>query len=131
MTRVSSSSDYAHLLGDSGPVAARIQGFIHRQQQIDMATMIADTMEAGDNAMIEAGTGTGKTFAYLLPLLLSRQRGIISTGSKTLQDQLFYQDLPLIADVLDWPVKVALLKGRGNYLCPQRLEKVMRRTYQN
>ncbi|MFT6318136.1 MAG: ATP-dependent DNA helicase DinG [Candidatus Pseudothioglobus sp.] len=123
MTRVSSSSDYAHLLGDSGPVAARIQGFIHRQQQIDMATMIADTMEAGDNAMIEAGTGTGKTFAYLLPLLLSRQRGIISTGSKTLQDQLFYQDLPLIADVLDWPVKVALLKGRGNYLCPQRLEK--------
>jgi ATP-dependent DNA helicase DinG len=123
MNGVSPSTDYAHLLGASGPVAACIKGFIHRQQQVDMATMIADTMAAGRNAMIEAGTGTGKTFAYLLPLLISKQPGIISTGSKTLQDQLFYHDLPLIAGVLDWPIKVALLKGRGNYLCPLRLEK--------
>ena len=123
MNGVSPSTDYAHLLGASGPVAACIKGFIHRQQQVDMATMIADSMAAGRNAMIEAGTGTGKTFAYLLPLLISKQRGIISTGSKTLQDQLFYHDLPLIVGVLDWPIKVALLKGRGNYLCPLRLEK--------
>jgi len=87
-----------------------------------MAALIDDTLEKQQNALIEAGTGTGKTFAYLLPLLLSRKRAIISTGSKTLQDQLFYQDIPLIISLLDWPVKVALLKGRNNYLCPQRLE---------
>ena len=87
-----------------------------------MAALIDDTLEKQQNALIEAGTGTGKTFAYLLPLLLSRKRAIISTGRKTLQDQLFYQDIPLIISLLDWPVKVALLKGRNNYLCPQRLE---------
>lgn len=114
---------YQQLLGPSGLVAGRVDGFTPRVQQIEMAAMIADAIGEKHNALIEAGTGTGKTFAYLLPVLHSRQRVMITTGSKTLQDQLFYEDIPLIVSLLDWPVKTALLKGRNNYLCPQRLEQ--------
>jgi ATP-dependent DNA helicase DinG len=114
---------YQQLLGPSGLVAGKVEGFSPRVQQIEMAAMIADAIATNQNALIEAGTGTGKTFAYLLPVLHSRQRVIVTTGSKTLQDQLFYDDIPLIVSLLDWPVKTALLKGRNNYLCPQRLEQ--------
>ena len=113
---------YQHLLGQAGPVAQKIDGFTARVQQIEMAAMIDDAIKKKKNVLIEAGTGTGKTFAYLLPVLHARERTIVSTGSKTLQDQLFYHDIPLIVATLDWPIKVALLKGRNNYLCPQRLE---------
>ena len=113
---------YQHLLGQVGPVAQKIDGFTARVQQIEMAAMIADAIKRKKNVLIEAGTGTGKTFAYLLPVLQARERAIVSTGSKTLQDQLFHHDIPLIVATLDWPIKVALLKGRNNYLCPQRLE---------
>src|SRR5216684_2509745 len=72
--------------------------------------------------IVEAGTGTGKTFAYLVPALLSARSVIISTGTRTLQDQLFHRDIPLLAKALGLPVKIALLKGRANYLCRHRLE---------
>lgn len=86
-----------------------------------MAEEIADTIQSGDNVVIEAGTGTGKTLAYLVPALLSGQRVILSTGTKTLQDQLFHRDLPVVTAALGRPAVTVLLKGRSNYLCQHRL----------
>jgi ATP-dependent DNA helicase DinG len=89
-----------------------------------MAEAVAQTLEEHGKLVIEAGTGTGKTFAYLIPALLSGRKTIISTGTKTLQDQLYHRDLPLVGKVLGRPVTTALLKGRANYLCLHRLESV-------
>ena len=100
-------------------LSARVPGFVRRQSQQDMASLVSDAIANETNALIEAGTGTGKTFAYLLPILSSDKKVVISTGTKTLQDQLFYQDLPLLNE--SFGRTVALLKGRANYLCPQRL----------
>jgi len=88
-----------------------------------MAEAIARAIETRGQLLAEAGTGTGKTFAYLVPALLSGGKVIVSTGTKTLQDQLFQRDLPLIRDALKVPVSVALLKGRGNYVCHHHLER--------
>lgn len=87
-----------------------------------MATTIAQVIEQDGVLVAEAGTGTGKTFAYLVPALLSGKRVIISTGTRNLQDQLFHKDLPLVRKALQLPITTALLKGRGNYLCPHRLQ---------
>ncbi len=87
-----------------------------------MAEAVADTLANLDKVIIEAGTGTGKTFAYLLPAMLSGRKTIISTGTKALQDQLYHRDLPLISQAVGRPVTTALLKGRANYLCLQRLD---------
>jgi ATP-dependent DNA helicase DinG len=89
-----------------------------------MAEAVAETLEGHGKLVIEAGTGTGKTFAYLIPALLSGRKTIISTGTKTLQDQLYHRDLPLVGKVLGRPITTALLKGRANYLCLHRLESV-------
>ena len=89
-----------------------------------MAEAVAETLADHDKLVIEAGTGTGKTFAYLIPALLSGQKTIISTGTKALQDQLYHRDLPLVGRALGRPVTTALLKGRANYLCLQRTESV-------
>jgi ATP-dependent DNA helicase DinG len=89
-----------------------------------MAEAVAETLEEHGKLVIEAGTGTGKTFAYLIPALLSGRKTIISTGTKTLQDQLYHRDLPLVGKVLGRPITTALLKGRANYLCLHRLESV-------
>ncbi|HRE55966.1 MAG TPA: ATP-dependent DNA helicase [Candidatus Competibacter sp.] len=89
-----------------------------------MAEAVAAVMEEGGTLVVEAGTGTGKTYAYLVPALLSGMRVIISTGTRHLQDQLFQRDLPVVRQALDLPVRVALLKGRGNYLCRYRLHAV-------
>ncbi|HLU05602.1 MAG TPA: ATP-dependent DNA helicase [Woeseiaceae bacterium] len=89
-----------------------------------MAEAVAETLEEHGKLVIEAGTGTGKTFAYLIPALASGRKTIISTGTKTLQDQLYHRDLPLVGKVLGRPVTTALLKGRANYLCLYRLESV-------
>jgi ATP-dependent DNA helicase DinG len=89
-----------------------------------MAEAVAETLQHHGKLVIEAGTGTGKTFAYLIPALLSGRKTIISTGTKTLQDQLYHRDLPLVGRVLGRPVTTALLKGRANYLCLHRLESV-------
>ncbi|MBK8507856.1 MAG: ATP-dependent DNA helicase [Candidatus Competibacteraceae bacterium] len=89
-----------------------------------MAEAVAAVIEEGGTLVVEAGTGTGKTYAYLVPALLSGMRVIISTGTRHLQDQLFQRDLPVVRQALDRPVRVALLKGRGNYLCRYRLHAV-------
>jgi len=97
--------------------------FQPREAQTRMATAIAQALQARSVLAVEAGTGVGKTYAYLAPLLLSGQRCLISTATKSLQDQLFARDLPRVAKALGLPVRTALLKGRGSYLCPHRLEQ--------
>ncbi len=111
----------SELLGPEGPLASRIAGFAPRTAQRQMAEAVAQALAGGDTLITEAGTGTGKTYAYLVPALLAGKKIIISTGTKTLQDQLFHRDLPLVRDALGAPVAVALLKGRANYLCLHRL----------
>jgi ATP-dependent DNA helicase DinG len=97
-------------------------GYAYRPEQSAMAKAVGLALARGEPLIVEAGTGIGKTFAYLVPSLLSGRSVIISTGTRTLQDQLFRRDLPLLAKALGLPVKVALLKGRANYLCRHRLE---------
>src|SRR5580704_13178521 len=87
-----------------------------------MAAAVGRALAHTEPLIVEAGTGTGKTFAYLVPALLSGKSVVISTGTRTLQDQLFRRDVPMLARALGLPVKVALLKGRANYLCRHRLE---------
>src|SRR5690606_34062518 len=112
-------------LGPEGALAARLPGFRHRHAQQEMAELVWQTIERGGHAAIEAGTGIGKTFAYLVPVRLAGRRAIVSTGTKTLQDQLFARDLPLLGAAIGRPARVALLKGRANYLCWQRLESAL------
>jgi ATP-dependent DNA helicase DinG len=116
--------DVQDILSETGPLAERIDGFTVRPQQQKLAQTIADVLNNDDSLVCEAGTGTGKTFAYLVPALLSGKRVIISTGTKHLQDQLYYKDLPIVRKALNVPVVTALLKGRANYLCLHRLENV-------
>jgi ATP-dependent DNA helicase DinG len=103
-------------------LSAQVEEFRPRQGQIDMAMAIARTIANGGALVVEAGTGVGKTFSYLVPALLSGQRVLLSTATKTLQDQLHGRDLPMLVNALGLPVKTALLKGRGSYLCLHRME---------
>jgi ATP-dependent DNA helicase DinG len=115
-------------LGDffsaGGALEKCLAGFAPRPEQLAMAHEVADAIVAGRHLAVEAGTGTGKTLAYLVPALLSGQQVIISTGTRTLQDQLFHRDLPMIGAALGRPVTVQLLKGRSNYLCRYRLDSI-------
>ena len=108
-------------LDSSGPLAQKVVDFAPRKQQMEMADAIAHALDCETTFVAEAGTGTGKTFAYLVPALLSGRKVLISTGTKNLQDQLFHKDLPIVKEALDIPVTAALLKGRANYLCRHRL----------
>jgi len=119
---VSGPGEFGRLLGPTGPLARVIENFESRREQQLMADWVGETLASRGMLAIEAGTGTGKTFAYLVPALLSGRQVIISTGTRTLQDQLFNRDLPTVAKALGRPVRVALLKGRANYLCLHRLE---------
>jgi ATP-dependent DNA helicase DinG len=110
-------------LAAGGALDTAIPGFVARPAQQRLAVAVADAFDARDALLAEAGTGTGKTFAYLVPALLSGQKTIISTGTRALQDQLFLRDLPRVRDALGVGVKSALLKGRANYLCKHRLER--------
>jgi ATP-dependent DNA helicase DinG len=121
-----SGDDAAALLGEGGPFAEVLPGFQPRQEQIELADAVSSALVSGGTLVAEAGTGTGKTLAYLVPVLTSGLRTVISTGTKTLQDQLFFRDLPLVLEALDIPADVALLKGRANYLCLHRLEQARR-----
>ncbi len=112
--------DVADLLGPQGPLAKQ-PGFAPRLQQQQMAAAVDAILQEGGTLIVEAGTGTGKTYAYLIPALQSGARVIISTGTRHLQDQLYHRDLPVVRQALKSPVKIALLKGRSNYLCPYRL----------
>lgn len=113
---------FGRLLGPDGPLARVIEGFESRREQQLMADWVGETLESRGMLAIEAGTGTGKTFAYLVPALLSGRQVILSTGTRTLQDQLFNRDLPTVSKAIGRPARVALLKGRANYLCRHRLE---------
>jgi ATP-dependent DNA helicase DinG len=115
-------NEVREIFGAEGPLANAIDGFATRDEQIRMAEAVANTLRTRGKLIVEAGTGTGKTFAYLVPALNSGQRVIVSTGTKTLQDQLYHRDLPAVARAIGRPVRIALLKGRANYLCLHRLE---------
>ena len=110
---------------DDGALARVVPGFRARPFQLDMARAVADAISDKAVLVAEAGTGTGKTFAYLAPALRSGGKVIISTGTKTLQDQLFDRDIPTVRDALKLPVSVALLKGRANYVCHHHLERAL------
>ncbi|MEK7322035.1 MAG: ATP-dependent DNA helicase [Pseudomonadota bacterium] len=110
------------ILGADGPLARHLPGFAPRAQQQAMAEAVAAALARAEVLVTEAGTGTGKTFAYLVPALLFNNKVIVSTGTKHLQDQLFHRDLPVLRDALKLPVNAALLKGRANYLCLHRLD---------
>jgi len=114
---VSSAEDFAA----DGPLARALPGFRPRSGQARMADAVAEALAARQVLLVEAGTGTGKTYAYLVPVMAAGLRVVVSTGTKTLQDQLFRRDLPALAAALGRPVHVALLKGRANYLCRHRL----------
>ncbi|MDB5915400.1 MAG: dinG [Ramlibacter sp.] len=105
-----------------GVLSRAAESFLPRQGQTEMAVAVARTIVQGGALVVEAGTGVGKTFSYLVPALLSGERVLLSTATKTLQDQLFARDLPRLAQALGLPVRMALLKGRGSYLCSHRLE---------
>ena len=100
-----------------------LRGFAPRQAQTDMAVAIETAIKQKSSLIVEAGTGTGKTFAYLAPALQSDKKTIVSTGTKNLQEQLFHRDLPLVKKALASNRKTALLKGRANYLCLHRLRQ--------
>ncbi|MDY0071168.1 MAG: ATP-dependent DNA helicase [Thauera sp.] len=114
------------VFAEDGQLARAIDGFHARPQQIEMAEKIAAAIQAHQVLVAEAGTGTGKTYAYLVPTLLAGGKAIISTGTKTLQDQLFKRDLPTVRAALKIPVSIALLKGRANYVCHYHLERNLR-----
>ena len=120
------SDDIGALLGADGPFARELPNFAPRLAQQAMARAGQRAIAGRDTLISEAGTGTGKTFAYLVPALLSGERVIISTGTKTLQDQLYFRDLPKVRSVLGARLKTALLKGRANYLCLYRLDQAVR-----
>ncbi len=109
-----------------GALARALPGFRFRVQQLAMAEAVAHAIHSCGRLVAEAGTGTGKTFAYLVPALLSGGKVIVSTGTKTLQDQLYERDLPLVRDALGVPATIALLKGRANYVCHHHLERTSR-----
>ena len=106
-----------------GPLGRVIPGYRPRAQQLEMTRTIAEALENRGRLVAEAGTGTGKTLAYLVPAMLFGGKVIISTGTKTLQDQLFHRDIPAVREALARPVTIALLKGRANYVCPYHLER--------
>lgn len=105
-----------------GELSKAIPGYQPRSAQIEMALAIDSALENQQHLIAEAGTGTGKTFAYLIPAIVSEKKAIISTGTKNLQDQLFNNDIPIIRKALNIPFSAALLKGRSNYLCKYRLQ---------
>jgi ATP-dependent DNA helicase DinG len=113
------------IFGSSGALSVSIKGYRPRESQTEMAKAIAVAIDGQKTLLAEAGTGTGKTYAYLTPALLWGGKVIISTGTKNLQDQLFLHDIPTIKRVLKAPVSVALLKGRANYLCHFHLERTL------
>ncbi len=108
---------------EQGALSKAIEGFKAREPQKLMAASVTKSIENGNALLVEAGTGTGKTYAYLVPALLSGKKVILSTGTKNLQEQLYFRDLPTVLKALALPVDTSLLKGRSNYLCLFRLDQ--------
>jgi len=113
----------AHVLGKDGPFARKLAHYMVRDSQLEMAQAIENTIAEKQTLLAESGTGTGKTFAYLVPALLSGKKTLVSTGTKHLQEQLFHRDIPMVLEALGLSCKVSLLKGRSNYLCLHRLQQ--------
>ena len=110
------------VFAETGPLARVLNGYEPRDGQRRMAEAVAAVVESGGTLLAEAGTGTGKTLAYLIPAILSRHRVLVSTGTKNLQEQIFFKDLPALQDALGVPFTATLMKGRANYLCLHRWE---------
>jgi ATP-dependent DNA helicase DinG len=110
------------IFSEDGPLAATLPGFEPRNGQQKMAMAVAGAIERGGTLLAEAGTGTGKTLAYLIPAILSRQRALVSTGTKNLQEQIFFKDLPTLREALGVDFTATLMKGRSNYLCLHRYQ---------
>ncbi|MFW8590104.1 ATP-dependent DNA helicase [Glaciecola sp. 2405UD65-10] len=115
-------NDVKTFFSDTGPLSTVLSGYKVREQQLDLSLAIEKSMRNNSALIAEAGTGTGKTFAYLVPALQTEQKVIISTGTKNLQEQLFKRDLPLVRDLIAKGKDAALLKGRSNYLCIHRVK---------
>ena len=117
-----SETDVTVMFSDAGPLAQSLSGFEPRDGQRQMAAAVSSVIERGGTLLAEAGTGTGKTLAYLIPAILSRQRALVSTGTKNLQEQIFFKDLPALREALGVPFTATLMKGRSNYLCLHRFQ---------
>ena len=105
------------ILGPQGLLARSLEGFEFRSSQMQMAVLLEKAIARETSALVEAGTGTGKTFGYLVPIILSRKKAVISTGTKNLQEQIYLKDLPLLVKITGLSVDAVLMKGRKNYLC--------------
>jgi ATP-dependent DNA helicase DinG len=112
------------IFAPEGPLAGHLPGFEPRDGQQAMAAAVAQVFEDGGVLLAEAGTGTGKTLAYLVPAILSRQRVLISTGTKNLQEQIYFKDIPALREALDIPFTATYMKGRANYLCLHRMDQL-------
>lgn len=108
-------------------IVSRLPSYEHRPQQVEMASLIADALGKGEPALIEAGTGSGKSFAYLVPLIARGERAVIATGTIALQEQLLYKDIPFLQTAMGRSIRVALAKGRSNYLCINKMMESDRR----
>ncbi len=120
---MATDDEIVRILGPGGVLEQRISGFTSREGQLLMARGILEAIEGRGQAVFEGGTGLGKTYAYLVPILLSNAKAVISTGTRNLQDQLFVRDLPVLCRALDCHPDVKMLKGRSNYLCRLRLQR--------
>src|SRR5210317_1614111 len=123
MPQLDTELDVAAVLGRDGVIGEHIDGFESRDSQLAMAELIAEAIRLGESRVIEASTGIGKSFAYLVPAFLADSRVVISTGTRNLQDQLYHKDIPLLRKTIVSERKVALLKGRSNYCCLHRLRR--------
>src|SRR3989442_14716596 len=108
-----------------GPLARAMPDFEPRAGQVEMAAAVARVFEHGGVLLAEAGTGTGKTLAYLVPAILRRERVLVSTGTKNLQEQIFFKDIPALRDALGIPFTATYMKGRANYLCLHKLDQLV------
>lgn len=123
--------EISNIVGSEGQLAQNLPGYEYRSQQVEMATAVGDAFNQSKHLMVEAGTGTGKSIAYLVPAILwamqNNERVVISTNTINLQEQLLDKDVPMLRDALNIPFTASVMKGRNNYLCPRRLEAVRRR----
>ncbi|OGC03020.1 MAG: hypothetical protein A3G35_13880 [candidate division NC10 bacterium RIFCSPLOWO2_12_FULL_66_18] len=119
----------AAVFGPRGLLSSALADFEYRPAQLQMAQAVERAMAAGETLLAEAGTGTGKTLAYLVPAILSGRKTVVATGTKTLQDQLFFKDVPLLASALPRKFVASLMKGRSNYLCRRNLRRSLTETH--